>query len=95
MRFQFSDTQRPYSMTPLKPVFRRNTLETINNMSDNDDFNVPGINLLDPWLINELKKVDPRSPFLWTTKEKQFISERFVSRGESIKLQILKKLHFH
>jgi hypothetical protein len=61
-------------------------------MSNNDDFNVPGINLLDPWLINELKKVDPRSQFLWTTKEKQFISERFVSRGESIKLQILKKL---
>jgi hypothetical protein len=61
-------------------------------MSEHEDFNQPGINLLDPWLINELKKVDPHSTFAWTFKERGTTTERYVSRAEYIKLLILEKL---
>ena len=59
-------------------------------MNEKNHFDVPGINLLKPWLIDDLKNVDPRSLFLWVTKEKGFTSERYVSRGEYIKLLILR-----
>lgn len=60
-------------------------------MSEHEDFNQPGINLLSLYQIDELKKVDPRSQFSWTVKEKGFYSERWVSRSEYIRLRIEEK----
>lgn len=58
-----------------------------------EDFNQPGINLLDPYLISELTKVDPRSEFAWTFYENRSQVEKYVSRREYIRLQILKKVN--
>lgn len=60
-------------------------------MSEHEDFNQPGINLLSTYQIDELKKVDPRSQFSWTVKENGFYLEHWVSRAEYIRLRIEEK----
>lgn len=58
-------------------------------MNEHEDFNQPGINLIEAWLLNDLKIVDPRSEFAWITKENGYVSKRWVSRKEYIRLLII------
>lgn len=60
-------------------------------MTDHEDFNQPGINLLDAWLVKDLKNVDPRSLFAWTFKENGTQIIRYVTRAEFIRLLVQKK----
>lgn len=59
-------------------------------MTDHEDFNQPGINLLDPWLVKELKNLDPRSLFAWSTNPNGVQIIRYVSRADYIRLLIKK-----
>lgn len=61
-------------------------------MTEHEDFNQPGINILEPWFIADLKNCDPRSTFAWTFYENRSQVVRYVFRKEYIKLQIRKKL---
>ena len=60
-------------------------------MTDHEDFNQPGINLLDSWLVKELKNLDPRNLFAWSTNPNGVQIIRYVSRVNYIRLLIKKK----
>jgi hypothetical protein len=60
-------------------------------MTDHEDFNQPGINLLDSWLVKELKNLDPRSLFAWSANPNGVQIIRYVNRADYIRLLIKKK----
>jgi hypothetical protein len=60
-------------------------------MTDHEDFNQPGVNLLDIWLVKDLQNVDPRSLFAWTFRVNGTEIIQYITRAEFIRLLILEK----
>lgn len=61
-------------------------------MNEMEEFNQPGINLLDEKLIKELMRVNPKSLFAWTFWDNGTQVIRYVDRSEYIRLSIAKKM---
>lgn len=69
--------------------------EDFRNECTHEDFDVPGINLLSPWRIEQLESVDPRSQFFWNyvikDNKSDIMYSQYLSRADYIKELILEK----
>lgn len=61
-------------------------------MTEIEEFNQPGINLLDKELVKELMGLNPKSLFAWSFWENGTKIIRYVDRSEYIRLSIAKKM---